>query len=44
MDIVVAGSANTDLVLPVERLARASETISGGDLALFPGGKGANQA
>ncbi len=33
-----------DLVLPVERLALAGETISGGDLALFPGGKGANQA
>lgn len=44
IDIVVIGSANMDLVLPVERLARAGETISGGDLALFPGGKGANQA
>ena len=44
VNIVVVGSANMDLVLPVERLARAGETISGGDLALFPGGKGANQA
>lgn len=44
IEIVVIGSANMDLVLPVERLARAGETISGGDLALFPGGKGANQA
>jgi ribokinase len=44
IDIVVIGSANMDLVLPVERLARAGETIPGGDLALFTGGKGANQA
>lgn len=44
VNIVVLGSANMDLVLPVERLALAGETISGGDLALFPGGKGANQA
>jgi ribokinase len=33
-----------DLVLTVERLPCAGETIPGGDLALFPGGKGANQA
>jgi ribokinase len=44
IDIVVIGSANMDLVLRVERLARAGETIAGGDLAMFPGGKGANQA
>jgi ribokinase len=42
--IVVLGSANMDLVFPVERLALAGETIAAGDLALFPGGKGANQA
>jgi ribokinase len=44
IDVMVIGSANMDLVLRVERLARVGETISGGDLALFPGGKGANQA
>jgi ribokinase len=33
-----------DIVLPVPRLVRAGETISGGDLAFYPGGKGANQA
>jgi ribokinase len=42
--IWVVGSANMDLVLPVGRIPRAGETISGGDLALIPGGKGANQA
>ena len=33
-----------DLVVPVDRLPRAGETIAGGDIAFFPGGKGANQA
>ena len=42
--VVVLGSANMDIVLPVPRLVRAGETISGGDLAFYPGGKGANQA
>lgn len=42
--IVVVGSANMDLVLHVERHPRPGETMTGGDLALFPGGKGANQA
>ncbi|MGA2181982.1 MAG: ribokinase [Bryobacteraceae bacterium] len=42
--ILVVGSLNMDLVVQVPRLAREGETLAGGDLALIPGGKGANQA
>jgi ribokinase len=42
--IVVLGSLNIDLVYPVERLPRQGETLVGGDLAVFEGGRGANQA
>jgi ribokinase len=42
--IVVLGSLNIDLVVAVERLPLPGETLNGGDLALFEGGKGANQA
>jgi ribokinase len=42
--LIVLGSANMDLVLPVPRMPREGETLTGGDLALHPGGKGANQA
>jgi ribokinase len=42
--IFVVGSLNIDLVTRMERLPRAGETIQGGDLMLFSGGKGANQA
>ncbi|HWR49531.1 MAG TPA: ribokinase [Bryobacteraceae bacterium] len=42
--IAVVGSANMDVVIPVHRFPHTGETILGGDLGLFPGGKGANQA
>jgi ribokinase len=42
--IVSFGSINVDLIVPVPRLPRSGETLLGGDYALLPGGKGANQA
>src|SRR3984893_2050243 len=42
--ILVFGSINADLIIPVPRLPRPSETVLGDDYALLPGGKGANQA
>jgi len=43
-DLLVVGSANADLVIGVERRPGAGETVLGSDLAVRPGGKGANQA
>ncbi|WP_151484981.1 ribokinase [Streptomyces albicerus] len=43
-DLLVVGSANADLVIGVERRPGAGETVLGSDLAIHPGGKGANQA
>ncbi|MFG2308529.1 ribokinase [Streptomyces sp. NPDC048566] len=43
-DLLVVGSANADLVVRVERRPGAGETVLGSDLAVHPGGKGANQA
>lgn len=42
--VLVAGSANADFVVRAGRIPAAGETVLGGDLAIFPGGKGANQA
>jgi ribokinase len=43
-DLVVAGSINADLVVRVDRRPAAGETVLGGEFAVHPGGKGANQA
>ncbi len=43
-DILVVGSLNTDLVVRTPRFPQPGETISGEDLKVIPGGKGANQA
>ncbi|GIV05079.1 MAG: ribokinase [Fimbriimonadales bacterium] len=42
--ILVVGSANIDLVVPVPSIPAPGETVLGGTLQLIPGGKGANQA
>lgn len=42
--VLVAGSANADYVVRAARIPAPGETVLGGDLAVFPGGKGANQA
>ena len=44
VELTVVGSINLDLVARVERLPAPGETVSGGELARYPGGKGANQA
>jgi len=43
-DVLVVGSLNTDLVVRAPRFPQPGETISGEDLQVIPGGKGANQA
>lgn len=43
-EIVVIGSLNADLVQNVDRLPQPGETVVGGNLETFSGGKGANQA
>ena len=43
-DICVVGGINMDLVVHVPHIPRPGETVQGGDVARFPGGKGSNQA
>src|SRR5271170_5328081 len=42
--MLVFGSINVDALVPVPHLPAPGETVLGGDYALLPGGKGANQA
>ncbi len=42
--VLVIGSLNADLVVRTLRFPQPGETISGEDLQVIPGGKGANQA
>jgi ribokinase len=42
--IIVVGSANTDMILKMDRLPKPGETVLGGEFAMAAGGKGANQA
>lgn len=42
--VFVVGSINQDFVLKVGRRPEPGETVTGAELYLFPGGKGANQA
>lgn len=42
--VVVVGSLNADLFVEVASLPAPGETVRGSDLAVRPGGKGANQA
>jgi ribokinase len=43
-EILVVGSLNADLVVRAPHFPQPGETISGDDLQVIPGGKGANQA
>lgn len=42
--ILVIGSANMDMVVVTKRPPQPGETVFGSQFAMFPGGKGANQA
>jgi ribokinase len=42
--VLVAGSANADFVVRAPHIPAPGETVLGEDLAIIPGGKGANQA
>jgi len=42
--ITVVGSANTDMIIRLERIPQPGETVLGGEFTTAAGGKGANQA
>lgn len=42
--VIVVGSSNTDMTVRLPALPRPGETVMGGEFAMSPGGKGANQA
>ncbi|HEY4414952.1 MAG TPA: ribokinase [Verrucomicrobiae bacterium] len=42
--ILVLGSSNTDMIIKMDRLPKAGETLLGGEFLSAAGGKGANQA
>lgn len=42
--ILVIGSLNMDMVIPIEQMPLKGETILGGNITHIPGGKGGNQA
>ena len=42
--VLVLGSSNIDIVVRVDKLPRAGETVLGGERREYRGGKGANQA
>jgi ribokinase len=42
--LLVLGSLNADIYVEIDRLPLPGETIAGGGAAVWPGGKGANQA
>ena len=44
VDVLVIGSINQDFLLKVERRPQPGETVTGAELSLHNGGKGANQA
>jgi len=43
-NIVVIGSSNTDMILRLDHIPAAGETVLGGSFSTAAGGKGANQA
>jgi ribokinase len=43
-NVIVIGSANTDMVVKTKNIPSGGETVLGGDFLMAQGGKGANQA